>query len=398
VAPARKSFGATSPARPHEFIAIESAARGFAAMTALIRRPRLTLDIGPMFASRWTGIPVFTRRLAQALLGNGELDLEFANDLVRVPEDLVRHAFHTGTGRYMRDARYATDDPGFEAVDPRVPVFYPSNKGRCSGQIPREASTVHDMTTLFMPDTHDETNIAHHLDHLAAELRTDEAVFCISEATRATLIEAAPSVASRVRLILQYVDWPESFAMVERNLSTPRVRPYALVIGTIEPRKNLQLLFDALDHPRVARTELLFIVLGKEGFLVEEILSKLTAAQRERVIFSGFVSEFIKYRLIRNARFLVFPSLCEGFGIPALEAMSLGKPVLAARSSSLPEVVGDAGVYFDPLSVDEFAHALTEIADPRKIAELAPRAIRRNAEFTPERMAAPVVQWVKEGG
>lgn len=367
-------------------------------MTALIGRPRLTLDIGPLFAGRWTGIPVFTRRLAQALLSQGELDITFAKDLVRVPENLVRHAFQTGTGRYMRDASCAGDDTQFEAVDPYVPVFYPGDKGRCSGQIPREASTVHDLTKLFMPDLHDETSVSRHLDHLAAELRTDEAVFCVSQATRAALIEAAPSVTSRVRLIPQYVDWPGSFAMVERNLSTPPVRPYALVIGTIEPRKNLQLLFDALDHPLVASSGLLFIVLGKEGFLVEEFLSKLTAAQRERVIFSGFVSEFIKYRLIRNARFLVFPSLCEGFGIPALEAMSLGKPVLASRSSSLPEVIGDAGVYFDPFSVDEFASALTEIANPRRIAELAPRAIRRNAEFTPERMAAPVLKWVKEGG
>jgi glycosyltransferase involved in cell wall biosynthesis len=367
-------------------------------MTALIGRPRLTLDIGYLFTGDWTGIPVFTRRLAQALLSNGELDIEFANDLVRVPADLARQALHAGTGRYLVDEMSAEDGPELVAVDPDVPVFYPGNKGRYSGMLAREASTVHDLTTLFMPETHDETNVAFHLDHLAAELRTDEAVFCISEATRATLIEAAPSVASRTRLILQYVDWPDSFARIERNLSTPPMRPYALVIGTIEPRKNLQLLFDALDHPLVAKTGLLFIVLGKEGFLVEGFLSKLAPAQRERVVFSGFVSEFIKYRLIRNAQFLIFPSLCEGFGIPALEAMSLGKPVLAARSSSLPEVIADAGVYFDPLSVDEFAYALTEIFHPRKLAELAPRAIKRNAEFTPERMAAPVVEWAKGGG
>ena len=364
-------------------------------MTPLIRRPRLTLDIGQLFASHWTGIPVFTRRLVQALVRNGELEIEFAHDLVRVPADLVHHALHVNTGLYLFDEMYAEDGVEFPAVDPDAPVFYTGNKGRYSGFLAREASTVHDLTTLFMPETHNETNIAHHLDHLADELRTDEAVFCISESTRATLVEIAPSVASRVRLIPQYVDWPESFALVERNLPTPPMHPYALVIGTIEPRKNLQLLFDALDHPLVVKQGLLFLVLGKEGWLVEEFLSKVTAAQRERVIFSGFVSEFIKYRLLRGARFLIFPSLSEGFGIPALEAMSLGKPVLAARSTSLPEVIADAGVYFDPLSVDEFASALAEINNPRKIAELAPRAIKRNAEFTPERMAAPVVDWVK---
>ena len=80
----------------------------------------------------------------------------------------------------------------YGVVDPRRPIMYPSNKGRAGGALAREASTVHDMTTLFMPDTHDEANIAHHLDHFADELATDEAVFCISEATRASLVAADP--------------------------------------------------------------------------------------------------------------------------------------------------------------------------------------------------------------
>jgi glycosyltransferase involved in cell wall biosynthesis len=274
-------------------------------------------------------------------------------------------------------------------------VLYCSNKGRCSGFLAREASTVHDMTTLFMPDTHDEGNIAHHLDYLDHELMTDEAIFCISEATRASLICAAPSVERRIRLLPQYVDWPEAFELVDRNLPTLRPRPYALVIGTIEPRKNLKLILDSLADARVARNPIAFVVLGKRGWLVDDFLKQLPPESQTRIAFTGFVSEFVKYRLLKAAQFLVLPSLCEGFGIPALEALSLGKPVLASRSSSLPEVIGDAGVYFDPMSVSEFAAALDEISDARKLAELSPRALKRNAMFSPERMAAPVVAWAK---
>ena len=252
---------------------------------------------------------------------------------------------------------------------------------------------MHDLTTLFMPDTHEEANIAHHLDHFAEELATDEAVFCISEATRASLVAAAPSAASKTRLIYQYADWPEDFEAIERNLPAPRLKRYAVVVGTIEPRKNLQLLIQALGLPEVARLDLTFVVIGKRGWKVDAFLEGLTDAQRRSLLFSGFVSEFVKYRLIKGAEFLIFPSLCEGFGIPALEAMSLGKPVLAARASSLPEVIGDAGVYFDPFSPTEFAAALGEIANPRKQQELAPKALIRNAAFGHERMARPVVDW-----
>ena len=106
------------------------------------------------------------------------------------------------------------------------------------------------------------------------------------------------------------------------------------------------------------------------------------------------MSEFTKYRLIKGAEFLIFPSVYEGFGIPALEAMSLGKPVLSPFSSSLPEVAGEAGVYFDPLSVSEFAAAFAEISDARKLAELAPLAVAGAAAFNWQRMAGPVGEWV----
>jgi glycosyltransferase involved in cell wall biosynthesis len=364
-------------------------------MQPLRQKPPLTLDIGPLLDRHWTGIPVFTRRLAKALLSNGELEVTFACNLVRAPTERVLQAIRFGQGGYLAaEFEHETwKDP--KTVDPDSPVLYCSNKGRCSGLLAREASTVHDMTTLFMPDTHDEGNIAHHLDHLEAELLTDEAIFCISEATRASLMSAAPSVTQRIRLLPQYVDWPEAFELVDRNLPTLRPRPYALVIGTIEPRKNLKLILDSLAEARVAKNPIAFVVLGKRGWLVDDFFEKLPPESQARVAFTGFVSEFVKYRLLKGAQFLVLPSLCEGFGIPALEALSLGKPVLASRSSSLPEVVGDAGVYFDPMSVSEFAQALDEISDPQKLAELSPRALKHSALFSPERMAAPVVAWAK---
>ena len=359
-------------------------------------KPKLTVDVGPLLDDFWTGIPVFTRRLIRALERSGALELDYACDLVRLPASRVDAALTIGGGAFLKDAfdTCVRQDPEF--VDPRAPIYYPSNKPM-KVHLKREASTVHDMSTLVMPENHSEANVAHHLDHFEEELDTDDAVFCISEATRAALSTAMPSAAPKTRLLYQYVDWPANFRWLEQNLPKMRIGRYAVVVGTVEPRKNLGLILKALAVPRVAQSNITFVIVGKKGWLVDSFLDELTPEQRKRVVFSGFVTEFVKYRLIANAEFRVFPSLYEGFGIPALEAMSLGKPVLAARTSSFPEVVADAGIYFDPFSPEEFADALQEISDPRRLAELAPRALAQNMKFNPERMAAPVVEWVLGG-
>ena len=356
------------------------------------KKPRLTVDIAPLFEDQWTGIPVFTRRLIQALFQSDALELEFSFQFVPMPRDRVKAALALGNGGFLRQhflSRGATD---FGVVDSAMPILYPTTKGK-AGLLAREASTVHDMSTLFMPENHQPANVAHHLDHMTTEFETDEAIFCISEATRAALVSALPSTASKTRLLFQYADWPANFELIDRNLPPLRLGSYAVVIGTVEPRKNLGLLIEALALPEVAKLKLTYVVIGKKGWLVDPFLEGLTPEERSTLVFSGFVSEFVKYRLIKGAEFMILPSLYEGFGIPALEAMSLGKPVLASRSSSLPEVVEDAGIFFDPFSPTEFAAALAEIADPRRIAEMSPKAIRRNAWFGPERMARPVVEW-----
>ena len=187
------------------------------------------------------------------------------------------------------------------------------------------------------------------------------------------------------------------FEAMDRNLPVPKLGRYAVVIGTLEPRKNLSLLLDSLSEPAIRNSELRFVVVGRKGWKVDAFMAKLTPKERERVIFSGFVSEFVKFRLLKHCEFLVFPSLYEGFGIPALEAMLLGKPVLASMTSSFPEVIGKAGVYFDPCSTSDFAAGFQEIADPRKQAELGAHARGHAAQFSAQAMGRTLAEWALAG-
>jgi hypothetical protein len=354
-------------------------------------RPRLTIDIAPLFEPQWTGIPVFARRLIQSLLLHGGIDLAFSHQLSAVPPAMVAHALRAGTGVFLQTAFNRLRPAEHALIDPTAPLLFPSVK-TAFNVTPREASVVHDMSTLFMPENHEPANVAHHLDNFAAELASNEVSFCVSDATAAGLAMAFPSATGRLRTLYQYADWPPEFELMDHNLPAPGLGRYAAVIGTIEPRKNLSLLIDALPH--LARANIRFVVIGRKGWKVDAFLAGLTPEERTKIIFSGFVSEFAKYRLIKHAEFLVFPSLYEGFGIPALEAMSLGKPVLAARTSSLPEVIGDAGRYFDPLSPASFAAAFAEMESPELRTELSPLAVKTAAAFTWQRMAQPVVDWL----
>jgi glycosyltransferase involved in cell wall biosynthesis len=355
-------------------------------------RLKLTIDIAPLFEPQWTGIPVFTRRLIESLQRSRAMDLAFSYNLSAIPPALVAQTLRAGTGTFLRTTFDRHHDHAI--IDPAIPLLFPSVK-TAFGVTRREASVVHDMSTLFMPENHEPANVAYHLDNLAEELASNDVTFCVSDATAASLAAAFPSTAAKRRTLYQFADWPPEFPIMDHNLPIIGLGRYAVVVGTIEPRKNLSLLIDSLPLPELTRTNLRFIVIGRKGWKVDEFMTGFTPAQRSKIIFSGFVSEFTKYRLIRHAEFMVFPSLYEGFGIPALEAMSLGKPVLAARTSSLPEVIGDAGLYFDPLSTTDFAAALAEMENPARQSEFSVRALKNAKAFNWRRMAQPVIEWLK---
>ncbi|MBV8083907.1 MAG: glycosyltransferase family 4 protein [Chloroflexi bacterium] len=154
-------------------------------------------------------------------------------------------------------------------------------------------------------------------------------------------------------------------------------RPFLLTVGTLEPRKNVSRLIDAFHTLEIPHH---LVVVGARGWLYDELLAKLS---EPGVIAPERVSDAQLVALYNLADFVVLPSLYEGFGIPALEAMACGTPVACSNVSSLPEVVGDAGLTFDPEDTAAIAAAVHQLAcEPSLRDDLAAAGLERARRFS----------------
>lgn len=160
---------------------------------------------------------------------------------------------------------------------------------------------------------------------------------------------------------------------------------YILYLGTLEPRKNILNLVKAYQAFVENREDFPILVLsGGKGWLYDEIFAYITENNLEgRIVFTGYISDEEKIPLLSGAEFFCFPSLYEGFGMPVLEAMACGTPVLTSDTASMPEVGGDACEYCDPLSVTDIREKMERLwTSPERRRELSELGMRRAGLFS----------------
>lgn len=128
---------------------------------------------------------------------------------------------------------------------------------------------------------------------------------------------------------------------------------YILCLSTLEPRKNLRLLVKAFNDLIIEkRIQIDLVLAGRKGWAMDDLLNGISEEAKKRIHFTGFISEESLPYVYKNASVFVFPSTYEGFGIPPIEAMSIGIPVITSDSSSLPEILGNAAFYFKNNNLD----------------------------------------------
>lgn len=168
-----------------------------------------------------------------------------------------------------------------------------------------------------------------------------------------------------------------------------QLRDYILCVGTLEPRKNIGTLLEAYERMRernpAIKTKL--VLIGSESPVFAEVRLRVKK-YKEDIVFKGFVNDHMLRDYYRNASVLVYPSLYEGFGLPPLEAMASGVPVVTTITSSLPEVVGDAALMVNPHDIEQLAETMARVLnDPELRAELRERGLSQVSKFNWERVA-----------
>jgi glycosyltransferase involved in cell wall biosynthesis len=280
--------------------------------------------------------------------------------------------------------------PAIDWAIGNVDVFHTSNQvkaipGRC-----KLTATVYDFTVLLLPEHHTEGNRLAERGFHQRVLQRADGLIAISESTKNDGIRLVGLNPEKVRVIYPGIDdrfkGPHDVDAVRLRYGLHK--PFVLYVGTIEPRKNLHTLLDAWEAlPTELRQEHDLVFGGPTGWGSEQLMARIRAGVPGLRLL-GYVPEQDLPSVTAAASVFAYPSIYEGFGFPPAQAMAAGVPVVTSNVSSLPEVVGDAGILIDPNSASELSAAMQDLLlSPTKRQTLGGRGRERAGQFSWSRSA-----------
>lgn len=381
-------------------------------MRPLLRR--IGIDANPLLEPNLTGVPLYVDSLVRELrtlhADDEQLVLVAWKPVEALRMALDRHGFDWRDDpslTFVSDAFDARISARFPAIA-RTPASWLTRKvdGRVLGPLnvamarrsigpldllhhtdgarptrtaKRHVMTVHDLATRLFPETHRPEVIASYEFSFAFARDRADHIIADSESTRQGVIENLGIAPDRVttvplaaRVTLPKSVSPEAVDAVRQRFGLPGDTRYVLAGGSLEPRKNLPRLIEAFgrliqQEPGLGDLRLALAGARWHGAsAVEEAIARL--GLRERVVTLGYVSDLDLAALMSGCACFAYVSLYEGFGLPVLEAMTLGAPVVTSNSSSLPEVAGDAALQVDPTDIDAIAGAIRRVLVDSELA------------------------------
>lgn len=268
-------------------------------------------------------------------------------------------------------------------------IIFPGVKGK-------KITIVHDMAYKFLPETvTSRTKFFLNLN-MKRTIKRADVILTVSEFSKKEILRAFKVEESKIRVIPCIIN-KELFNTNynEQQIETAKEKysilsPYFLYLGTLEPRKNIVKQIEAYAlFKKNTKNDIKLVLAGKKGWMYEDIFKKVKQLGLEAdVIFTGYIDISDAPLLMMGSVAFLYVSLYEGFGMPPLEAMSCGVPVIVSNVASLPEVVGDAGIMVDPSSIEEISKAMQRIAEDKDFRiELSKKSIQRSEKFSVQKSA-----------
>jgi glycosyltransferase involved in cell wall biosynthesis len=356
---------------------------------------RVGLDAIPLVAAK-TGVGHYTDALAAALArAHSEhqytllspFDFAFHNGTPRnlskqffPVRSVFRHWWLVGLPAMLRLSPFDV----FHGTNYCIPVIAP-----CPTVV-----TIHDLSLYTQAHTHEDANVKRGKRRMPLMARRATLIIAPSEWTRREIREHLGVKDHKIRVIAEAAR-PNMRPLREDEIQPVLERhairgPFLLYVGTIEPRKNLLTLLRAYDELLCTTAQQPQLVLaGGRGWLFDEVFKLVEELKlQDQVKFTGYVDDADLPALYSAAQAFVYPSLYEGFGLPPLEAMACGTPVITSNVSSLPEVVGDAGLTHAPEDVGALTQAMAKLlADHNTHTYFKRAGLARAQQFSWERAA-----------
>jgi len=287
--------------------------------------------------------------------------------------------------------------PPIELLTGEIDIFHGLSYVLPPTKKARTVLTIHDLAFMRIPEVHTRLRVILTPQFVRKSVARADAILAVSEHTKNDIVDLFNVDPSKITVTYNGVDHrlfhPQQDSLFIEKVMRQYgiIKPYVYYLGTIEPRKNVDILVKAFVYVNEKLGGNFQLVLtGKKGWKVDALMQDITKmAETRDLVYTGYVTDEEKAALYNGAELFVYPSQYEGFGIPVVEAMACGCPVITTNVSSLPEVAGTAGILVPPGDLDALADGIIKILCDQDLRKrMSEASLIQAAEFTWQRTAA----------
>lgn len=357
---------------------------------------RIGFDIRP-FLKKETGVGIYLKNLL-SYLAKIDQQNEYYLFSTSWKDRFPPHNIPEFRRMHFREFRFpvkAIDFSWHKLGCPKMDYFFKTNLDLTHSHTPlplptkgKKVVTIHDLYFMNYPHKVDRQAGRHFKNQIRGSLDRTDGIITVSESTKNELLERLSVERKKIKVIYHGLDPAfripvshEQKEEVREKFSLPQ--SFLLFVGSTQPRKNLSKLLEAFPLIRKKHPQVHLVIAGPQGKEHQHIQKKIRRDHlHSRIRITGYVSKTELKALYCLASIFVFPSFCEGFGLPLIEAMATGLPLVVSHNSAIPEVVGDAGVYFNPNDPEEMAEKVILLLEDNSLRQrLIKEGYRRASHF-----------------